>query len=237
VELISRKAAKAAGLKYYFTGQPCKRGHIDVRFVCSFACKTCGREKALEAFRNLEGERREARREYERQRWSDPEYRQKRLKYREQSAEYRRRRKLKNPDEFRDHYAKNKERRKRASSEWYHANVDRALQNRREYVAKNRDKARVWGRKSANKRRAITKDVFIEAVDPRVVFAKANGVCGICGEAVEMKSRWEVDHIIPISKGGTHCYANVQLSHRKCNRSKAARLPQGQPTLFQVKAS
>jgi hypothetical protein len=32
-EIISRKEAKAAGLTRYFTGKPCKRGHVVERRV------------------------------------------------------------------------------------------------------------------------------------------------------------------------------------------------------------
>lgn len=142
----------------------------------------------------------------------------------------------KRPDYFREHYAKNRERRKRQSNEWYHANSARALEARKEYVVANPEKARRWGRKSANTRRAITKRVFVEAVDPDVVFSRDKGICGICCKSVDVTSHWEIDHIVPISKGGAHGYDNVQLAHRKCNRAKAAR-PQGQPTLFQVAQS
>ena len=76
--------------------------------------------------------------------------------------------------------------------------------------------------------------VFVEHVDPKVVFARDKGMCGICKSSVAPDSKWEVDHVIPISKGGAHSYDNVQLSHRKCNRAKWASLPKGQPTLFQV---
>lgn len=44
MEIISRADAIAAGLKQYFTGKPCKRGHIDVRRVANHACLTCHRE-------------------------------------------------------------------------------------------------------------------------------------------------------------------------------------------------
>jgi 5-methylcytosine-specific restriction endonuclease McrA len=222
MQIVSRNDAKAAGLKYYFTGKPCQRGHIDQRFVSSFQCLTCGRDVARETYRGLDDNTRkriyQRKKEYIRQ-WVATH------RDRKAASDYAARNKLKalKPDYFRDHYAQNKERRRREASEWYHANSDRALRIRRDYVAKNRDKARVWGRKSANKRRAITKQVFVEAVDPRVVFERAKGVCGICGESVEMTSRWEVDHIVPISKGGSHCYANVQLAHRRCNRSKGAK--------------
>ena len=45
--VISRAAAKAAGLKHYFTGKPCARGHIDYRFVSVGTCKSCARERAM----------------------------------------------------------------------------------------------------------------------------------------------------------------------------------------------
>lgn len=231
MDVITRKAAKAADLTHYFTGKPCKRGgHIDKRYVASFACATCAREKALDTFRNLDHERREARREYERKRWRDPGSRKRRSKYAATFAAYRLRHKQEQPDYFREHYAKNKEKRKRQASEWYHANSERALANRKEYVAANRDKARIWGRKSANTRRALTKQVFIEVVDPRVVFERDKGQCGICMKVVDVNSQWEVDHIVPISKGGTHCYANVQLAHRRCNRSKGAKAEMSAPS-------
>lgn len=41
MELISRKEAKAAGLKRYFTGKPCMRGHIDERETRKSMCVQC----------------------------------------------------------------------------------------------------------------------------------------------------------------------------------------------------
>ena len=42
--MISREAALAAGLKRYFTGRPCKRGHVAERYVMSGgACCECVR--------------------------------------------------------------------------------------------------------------------------------------------------------------------------------------------------
>src|SRR5260370_26795666 len=43
MEVISWKAAKAAGLKYYFTGKSCKRGHVDFRYVTCRHCVVCSR--------------------------------------------------------------------------------------------------------------------------------------------------------------------------------------------------
>jgi len=66
--------------------------------------------------------------------------------------------------------------------------------------------------------------VFIERVNRRTVFKRAKGTCGICKEKLNPR-KWTLDHIIPLSKGGTHEYANVQPAHAQCNRFKADMLP------------
>lgn len=40
-KLVSRKDAKARGLKRYFTGKPCKHGHIGERQTCDGRCMEC----------------------------------------------------------------------------------------------------------------------------------------------------------------------------------------------------
>lgn len=41
MEIISRKDAHLAGLKHYFTGKPCRRGHLRERSVSTGACLGC----------------------------------------------------------------------------------------------------------------------------------------------------------------------------------------------------
>ena len=48
--IISRKDAKAQGLKRYFTGKPCKRGHVAERYVGSRACLECQNEHRLKHY-------------------------------------------------------------------------------------------------------------------------------------------------------------------------------------------
>ena len=40
-DIISRKDAKALGLKRYFTGKPCKYGHVAQRFADNKSCVEC----------------------------------------------------------------------------------------------------------------------------------------------------------------------------------------------------
>ena len=45
MELISLEDARAQGLKHYFTGKPCKRGHVAKRFTSSRHCTECLRQQ------------------------------------------------------------------------------------------------------------------------------------------------------------------------------------------------
>ena len=56
------------------------------------------------------------------------------------------------------------------------------------------------------------------------------GICHICGEPVpphydkNSGDGWSMDHVVPISRGGTHTWDNVKLAHRRCNSKKNDRL-------------
>lgn len=42
----------------------------------------------------------------------------------------------------------------------------------------------------------------------------------------------ELDHIIPIAKGGAHVWSNLQCACRECNAAKSDKAPSGQIGLF-----
>ena len=47
MEIISRKEAKAKGLKRYFTGNPCPKGHVAERYTKKGSCCECLRMKSI----------------------------------------------------------------------------------------------------------------------------------------------------------------------------------------------
>lgn len=49
-EIVTRAEAKARGLKRYFTGRPCKRGHICERYVNECICLHCNKETAIRRY-------------------------------------------------------------------------------------------------------------------------------------------------------------------------------------------
>lgn len=54
-----------------------------------------------------------------------------------------------------------------------------------------------------------------------------HGICGICGEEIVPATEATIDHITPLSRGGTNHQQNLQLAHAWCNRMKGSKVPDG----------
>jgi len=52
----------------------------------------------------------------------------------------------------------------------------------------------------------------------------ADKKCAICGKTVELKD-YELDHIVPHSKGGKTELKNAQITHKSCNVKKSNKTP------------
>jgi len=63
-----------------------------------------------------------------------------------------------------------------------------------------------------------------ERVDREAILAEFGMVCHICTREIADRSDLEFDHVIPIARGGTETYGNLRPSHKRCNRSKGAKL-------------
>jgi 5-methylcytosine-specific restriction endonuclease McrA len=64
------------------------------------------------------------------------------------------------------------------------------------------------------------------------VYERDGWQCGLCPEPVDPTLAYphpmsaSLDHVVPISRGGGHTYANTQCSHLECNVRKGARSEQ-----------
>lgn len=129
----------------------------------------------------------------------------------------------------------------RANSRAYMRDVDTITKRRwaENYRVRNRERLRAKARRAYReqpKRRAACKanayhrklllrglSVVTETINRLEVFKRDRGLCHICGALASMEE-FHIDHIIPISKGGTHSLKNVAVSHPHCNRRKGSRL-------------
>lgn len=90
-----------------------------------------------------------------------------------------------------------------------------------------------------HRQRARKHGVPYEPVNALRVFARDGWRCQICGRATPEMARGtrksnapELDHRIPLSKGGGHLYGNVQCACRACNISKGNASSVGQLPLL-----
>ena len=79
--------------------------------------------------------------------------------------------------------------------------------------------------RSSRKRRS---DIFtISGYDKKKIkreLWEESNLCGICGKQLPSFDRSTLDHIIPLSWGGTCDKSNLQLAHLKCNNLKGDKI-------------
>lgn len=87
---------------------------------------------------------------------------------------------------------------------------------------------RVRKRKAKALRKNRLRNTTTDNISVHVVLLKYGYQCASCGCDTPIEHRGtylptapELDHIIPLSKGGTHTYNNIQLLCRQCNADKS----------------
>lgn len=100
-------------------------------------------------------------------------------------------------------------------SRQYHNNKEYYLEYQRQYRKQNPDKSRAHvENRRARKLNAPGK--YTEA-DIQVLFLSQSGLCVSCHTKLD---QYRVDHIFPLSRGGSNYPENIQLLCPSCNSSK-----------------
>ena len=238
-----RQAAELAGAKRYFTGKPCKHGHISERYI-SGACVECSvlknkeqaaaNPEALKAYKKAyyrvnsdiakartkawaaaNPERAKARSEA----WvaANPERLAARNKaYREANAE-------RIAARNKAWVSANPERVRKVNDAWRAANPERVAAYKTAWRAANSEWAKSVAKAYQHRRRAQKAGGMTgaEQYDWENTQAK---VCFWCD--IDCADNYHVDHIMPLAKGGLHVAANLVIACPSCNHRKSAKLPE-----------
>jgi 5-methylcytosine-specific restriction endonuclease McrA len=197
VDIVTRKEAKARGLKRYFTSKLCKNGHVDQRHIHNGVCMGCIRV----AGKNWYKKRREHKLEKSKQ-----VYQKNRENVIARTDAYRRN----NLDRYRV-WAKN----------WAKKNPERAYQFSRNWTKKHPEKIYQYNRNQRAKRKLAVGDHTHKDILLRLDWQR--GCCAACGDA--LANKYHVDHYIPLSRGGHNNPSNIQILCSSCNQRKHAKDP------------
>lgn len=241
MKIISRQEAKAQGLKRYYTGQPCKHGHVDERLVSNGSCFGCGPKKASERLRAPGWESR--------------------LEDRRQKYQENRDRELERKRRYRE---ANREKHLESTRRWRKESPDKYLNGARRYREENPEAVRESQRRWCELNRHNLNDYRRERLrsDPAFRMAKCIRDCirrtvknksapsvemigytpdelrahierqFIKGMSWENYGEWHIDHICPVSKmiaeGVTdpaviNCLSNLRPMWAADNMSKGDR--------------
>lgn len=231
--IITRSEAIAQGLVRYYTAAPCKYGHIDERHTSSGTCITCGVLKLRKRYHeNPEAGRARAKKWF--------------AENREKALESSRRYRLENPEKRRAvekrwreaNPEKVKEMEKRARRKAALEHPERLEAARRKWLENPENKkARAatiaaWRKANPEKSRAITRNRRAKAKNSPEQHTAADIIrigeaqgwkCHWCGKPT--KKKYDVDHIVPLSKGGSNGPRNLAIACVACNRTKNAKHP------------
>lgn len=213
---MTRAEAIALGLKRYFTGKPCKRGHVTERMVSSRGCADCIKERSPDAKRRYYASDPEKMRERSREwRAAHPERAReldreggRRYSKTEKARIRRQRFAKKHPDRLREN-----------TRRWREKNPERSQENDRNWRRNNPEKIRTIKRR--RRARKLGAGGAHNSKDIAEIRKLQRNRCARCRLSLKGKEV-HVDHIIPLARGGTDDRRNLQLLCASCNHQKWA---------------
>lgn len=204
--IVNRAEAKTNGDKKYFTGKPCKRGHVSQRWVSTCMCCECLKVDARDKY------------------WSDPD-----------AARLHAREKY-NPEYQAWYYAENKDAISARNAKWLKDNAGRKKEIDAKYRSENKEKIRRANAKwaSENPETRLTnwrnRSAMIRmaegthtAQDVKDIYESQLGECVYCGS--DLSDGYHVDHIMPLVLGGSNWSSNLQCLCATCNLRKGGKHP------------
>ncbi len=207
-EARSREQALAVGYSLYFTGKPCRRGHVATRNAMNMTCTACSAECDRVRHENNPS----ARREY-------------RKATRERSAALRKAWVKSNPLRIKQaqkrRYWKNREENLAKKFIEYRIDIEASRLKKRiishRHRVANKEKVYASLKQAAIRRRSIP-GMFTTQDIKRITELQRNR-CACC----KRKRKLTIDHIISVAKGGTNHPSNIQMLCQSCNSSKSSK--------------
>lgn len=222
--LVSVAEARSVGATRYFTGKPCPNGHNVERRVSNWKCVQCSRDEHSAMIRNDPARNLARCRAYQSRHAEEVKVQRKsfRLKNADRLREQGRAATVKFSDRIksykRRYYETNKEDVLAKNGAWQKANPEKVKASIAKWMAAHPES----GRSAVRRRRARLRSASgnHNELDIMALFERQDGSCAAC--SADIRRRYDVDHVMPLSRGGSNGPENLQLLCPPCNRSKGA---------------
>lgn len=116
------------------------------------------------------------------------------------------------------------------SKRYYGLNKARLSRVVKRWRVTHRSRCLELARAAQHRRRALKRGSRIGRVSYIRIWQRDHGRCGLCRKRVT-RQRMHYDHIIPLSRNGSHTETNIQLAHAHCNLSKHAKIIPQEPAM------
>lgn len=211
-EIVTRAQAKRQGMKRYFTGKLCPRGHISERYVSAGSCCECHHEKGARLYAE---DPTIIKRWVAKQRETDPNW-ERAAKAAWIAAHPTERAILQTASRLR-----RGEKPLLATRLWRLLNKDHVSHYNTVYAKTHMSEKLARD----HKRRAAARNApgYFIAEDINRIYLQQRGRCAYC--PIRLRWKFHRDHIVPLSRGGTNWPNNIQLLCRGCNQRKHATMP------------
>lgn len=189
---------------------------------CKPQCKTCEKQKLKTKKRKSYSELTEFAKERDRERnrtryWKNLSYnKDKKRRWYLNNIEY-------SKEYARKHHTENKEARREKAKQYHLANCKVVREKKRQWALDNPEKRKAY--RYARRARKLNNGPCMTSVEYESWEAAEPKECFYCGADCS-NGDYHVDHIQPLSKGGTHQAHNLCIACKPCNLTKNDRDPE-----------
>jgi hypothetical protein len=130
-------------------------------------------------------------------------------------------------------YAENQERQQRRQVERYHRDIDKSRARDKQRYERHKPKRIALAVEAVNRRRALMHQVEFEpGITVKALRKRHGDECCYCGQVMAFErgdgrtyvpTKATIEHVVAISKGGGHTWANTTLACWQCNVRKNAK--------------
>ncbi|MBG23724.1 MAG: hypothetical protein CMF22_09750 [Idiomarinaceae bacterium] len=197
-DIVSKKEAKELGLDRYFTGKPCKRGHVSLRYVVNGTCLPCDLIKSKKYKQENYDKVLEYRKQY---------YQENREQILESKKQYHQENRDKILEYAKQYYKENREQILEYAKQYYQENRERINEYcRNRYSTDERCKTSRVIRNMVTRVLSLTKQGKTESTFETLDYSVEEFMFDMENKMLEDMTwenhgvSWHIDHIYPVSR-------------------------------------